>query len=52
MLSIMLDPYFKSLRVVKKYVGCEDSIHLASKHDANAIILFIMIIFEILNPIV
>jgi hypothetical protein len=52
MLSIMLDLHFKSLRVVKNYVGCEDYIHLASKYDANAITLLLMMVFEILNPIV
>jgi hypothetical protein len=50
MLSIMLDPRFKSLRVVKNYVGCEDYIHLGSKYDANAIILLLIMVFEILNP--
>jgi hypothetical protein len=52
MLSIMLDPYFKSLQVVKNYVGCEDYIHLAFKYDSHTIILLLMMVFEILNPIV
>jgi hypothetical protein len=52
MLSIMLDPCIKSLQVVKNYVGCEDYICLAFTNDAHAVILLLMMVFEILNPIV
>jgi hypothetical protein len=52
MLAIMFDPCFKSLKVVENYVGCGACIRLTFEYDANVIIKFLMIIFEILNPIV
>ncbi len=36
-------------RGVENYVGCEDYIRLAYEFDANVIIFFLMLIFEILN---
>jgi hypothetical protein len=45
----MFDPRFKSLRVVENYVGCGAYICVFVKYGANAIILFRMIVFEILN---
>jgi hypothetical protein len=52
MLTLMLDPRFKSLRVVENYVGHGACIHLVAKYDVNAIILLLMIVFEVLNLIV
>jgi hypothetical protein len=52
MLALMLDPRFKSLKVVENYVGCGACIHLVAKYDANAIIPLLMTVFEVLNPIV
>jgi hypothetical protein len=52
MLALMLDPRFKSLRVVENYVGCGTCIHLTPKYDANVIILLLMTMFKVLNPIV
>jgi hypothetical protein len=52
MFTIMLDPHFKSLRVVENYVGCKDYVFLTSKFDANVIIPLLMMIFEVLNSIV
>jgi hypothetical protein len=48
----MLDPRFKSLRVVENYVGCGACIHFAIEYDANAVIPLLTIVFEVLNPIV
>jgi hypothetical protein len=48
----MFDPCFKSFKVVENYVGYGVCIRLTLEYDANAIIPFLMIVFEILNPIV
>jgi hypothetical protein len=48
----MLDPRFKSLRVVENYVGRGACICLVAEYDANAVIPFLMTVFEVLNPIV
>jgi hypothetical protein len=50
--AIMFDPCFKSLKVVENYVGCGACIRITFEYDANAIILFLMIMFEIINLIV
>jgi hypothetical protein len=46
----MLDPRFKSLKVVENYVGHGACICLATKYDVNVIIPLLLIVFEILNP--
>ncbi len=51
MFTLMLDPRFKYLKVVENYVGHGACICLATKYDANAIILLLMTMFEVLNPI-
>jgi hypothetical protein len=33
MLALMLDPYYKSLHVVKNYVGHGNAIHLTFKYE-------------------
>jgi hypothetical protein len=48
----MLDPRFKSLKVVENYVGCGVYIRLVAKYDVNAIILILMTMFEVLNTTV
>jgi hypothetical protein len=48
----MFDPRFKSLKVVKNYVGCGVYIRVVVKYGANAIILLLMTMFEVLNLIV
>jgi hypothetical protein len=50
MVALMLDPQFKSLRVVENYVGCGACICFDVEYDVNAIIFFLMIFFEVLNP--
>ncbi len=45
----MLDPRFKSLRVVENYVGRGACIHLIAEYDANAVIPLLMTMFEVLN---
>jgi len=52
MLAIMLDSPFKSLKVGENYVGRGACICLACEYDSTVVIPFLMIIFEILNPIV
>jgi hypothetical protein len=49
MLALMLDPRFKSLRVVENYVGCVAYIRLVAKYDVNAIIPILMTMFKVLN---
>ncbi len=49
---LMFGPRFKSLKVVENYVGHGAYIHLVAKYDVNAIILFLVIVFEVINSIV
>jgi hypothetical protein len=46
MLALMLDPCYKSLRVVEKHVGCGNAIHLASKYDLKGVIPLLMTNFD------
>jgi hypothetical protein len=48
MLAIMFDLHFKSFQVVENYVGHGDCICLVSKYDANVIIPFLTMVFEVL----
>jgi hypothetical protein len=52
MLALMLDPRFKSLRVVENYVGHGACSGLVVKYDVNSVIPFLMTMFDILNPTV
>jgi hypothetical protein len=52
MLALMLDPRFKSLRVVDNYVEHEACICLVVEYDANIIIPLLTIVFEVLNSTV
>jgi hypothetical protein len=52
MLTIMLDPCFKSLQVFQNYVGYWNVIRLVIEYDVKQIIPLLMIIFDVLNPIV
>jgi hypothetical protein len=52
MLTLMLNPMFKSLRVVENYVECEACICLVAEYDANAVIPLLMTMYEVLNLIV
>jgi hypothetical protein len=52
MLALMLDPHFKSLRVVESFVGHGNVIHLTTKYDVKKVILLLMIFLDHLNPIV
>ncbi len=52
MVAIMLDPHFKSLRIVENYVSHGGSIFcLAYEYDAKAVIPLLMACFDLLNPI-
>ncbi len=46
----MLDPWFKSLQIVKKLVGHGDAIRLAFKYDLKIIIPLFMTCFVTLDP--
>jgi len=46
----MLNPRFKSLKVVENYMGCGVCICFIAEYDANAIIPLLMTMFEVLNP--
>ncbi len=52
MLTLMLDPRFKSLRVVENYVGRRAYICLVVEYDANVVVRLLMIVFKVLNLIV
>jgi hypothetical protein len=39
MFALMLDPRFKSLRVMENYVGCGACICLIAEYDVNVVIL-------------
>ncbi len=45
----MLDPHYKSLRVIENYVGCGNAIHLTLEYDLKEVIPLLMTNFERLN---
>ncbi len=52
MVAIMLDPRFKSLRIVENYVSRGGLIFcLAPEYDAKAVIPLLMVCFDLLNLI-
>ncbi len=51
MLTLMLNPCFKPLRVVESFVGHGNAIHLVTEYDENEVTPLIMIVFDRLNPI-
>jgi hypothetical protein len=42
----MLDPQFESLQIVKKLVGCENAIWLASKYDLKVVIPLLIYVLK------
>ncbi len=50
MITIMLDPHFKSLRIIENYVGHGATILLAFKFDAKVMTPLLMACFDQLNP--
>jgi hypothetical protein len=46
MLALMLDPCFKSLRVVESFVGHDNAIRLATEYDVKKIILFLIFFID------
>jgi hypothetical protein len=44
--SIMLDPQFKHLCVMKNYVGCKNTICFIVKYDLKVVIAIFMIFFN------
>jgi hypothetical protein len=49
MMGIMLDPCFKSFRVVENSLGHGNAIWLATNYDARIVILLLMVYFQLLN---
>jgi hypothetical protein len=49
MMAIMLDPCFKSLRLVEYLLGHGNAIWLTIKYDARIVIPLLMVCFERLN---
>jgi hypothetical protein len=45
-MAIMLDPCFKSLRVVENLLGHENAIRPTIKYDARIVIVLLMVCFE------
>jgi hypothetical protein len=50
MLALMLYPRFKSLQVMKSFVGHNNAIHLTIEYDVKDVISLLMIFFDQLNP--
>jgi hypothetical protein len=50
MLALMLDPSFKSLQVMKSFLGHNNAIHLIIEYDVKEVIPFMMTFFYQLNP--
>ncbi len=51
MMAIMLDPHFKSFRIVENLLGCGNAIQLVTEYDVSIVIPLLMVCFEQLNPI-
>jgi len=49
MLALMLDPHFKSLRVVESFVGHGNVIHFITEYDVKEIIPLLMAFLDQLN---
>jgi hypothetical protein len=49
MMDIMLDPYFKALRIVESVVRCMNATKLTFEYDTKFVILFQMVCFDQLN---
>jgi hypothetical protein len=45
-LALMLNPCFKSLRVMKSFVGCGNAICLVIEYNVKEVITFLMTIFD------
>jgi hypothetical protein len=50
MLSLMLDPHFKSLDVVKTFVGRAKMIQIVAKYDSKTLLPLLVVAFHFLNP--
>ncbi len=50
MFAIMLDPHFKSIKIVENYVGLGATICLAFEYDTKIGIPLLMVCFDRLNP--
>jgi hypothetical protein len=50
MLVLMLDPHFKSLQVMKSFVGYNNAICIAIEYDVKEVIPLLMTLFYQLNP--
>jgi len=52
MLTLMLDPHYKSLRFIENYVGGGNAIHFTLEYDMKEVIPILMRNFEKLNPFI
>jgi cobalamin biosynthesis Co2+ chelatase CbiK len=50
MSSLMLDPCFKSLDVVKAFVGCAKVIQIVAEYDSKTLLPLLVVAFHFLNP--
>ncbi len=50
MLALMFDPRFKSIDVMKTFVGRERMIQMVAKYDNNTLLLLLVVTFRLLNP--
>jgi hypothetical protein len=50
LLALMLDPHFKSLQVMKSFVGHNNAICLTIEYDVKKVIFLLMTFFDQLNP--
>jgi hypothetical protein len=50
MLALMLDPHFKSLDVVKAFVGRAKVIQIVAKYDNTILLPLLVVTFHFLNP--
>ncbi len=50
MLALMLDPLFKSLQVMKSFLGYNNAVCIAIQYDVEEVITLLMTLFDQLNP--
>jgi hypothetical protein len=45
MLAIMLDPYFKNMKITQDFVGNAHAIQIMIDYDTNIVCLFLLLVF-------
>jgi hypothetical protein len=51
MLAIMLEPYFKNMKIIQDFVGNAPAIQIMTYYDTNIVYLLLLHVFFHLNPI-